>query len=187
MPNWCHNRVTLSGDAEDLLKLKSVIGSDDNPLDFDKIMPMPESLSIEAGSKELGYRAVYGDWQGLLNYSWIAEHHIQTREELINFFRRKYPDYLEAAEVYKKNMDEYGHLNWYSWRLANWGTKWPIGPDDLVIVCNEDDFMQLEFDTAWSPADGIHEKIQEIIHEQELSCSITWFYDEPGMCMAGYL
>jgi hypothetical protein len=186
MPNWCHNRVTLSGDAEDLSQLKPLIGSEDHPFDFNKIMPMPESLNIEAGSKELGYQAVYGDWRGLLNYSWIPDY-IETQQELINYFWRKHPDLLEMAEIYKENRDKYGHLNWYSWRLANWGTKWPIGPDDLLVVIDSEDCMQLEFDTAWSPADGIHEKVQEIINEQGLSCSITWFYDEPGMCSAGYL
>ena len=60
MPNWCHNRVTLSG--EDLPRLKALIGTDDYPLDFNEVMPMLESLNIEAGSKEIGYRAVYGDF-----------------------------------------------------------------------------------------------------------------------------
>jgi len=187
MPNWCHNRVTLSAsNADHFALLRGMIGSKDYPLDFQKILPMPESLNIEAGSCELGYRAMYGDYQGMLNYPWISKHHVKTREQLINLLWRILPETIEKADLYKKNMDEHGHLNWYGWRIANWGTKWPVPAEDIVVSETED-YMVLEFDTAWSPAEGIHQKIIELIDEHNLAATISWFYDEPGMAMAGYL
>jgi hypothetical protein len=188
MPNWCHNRVTICADhTADFADLKTLVGSVDHPFDFQKIKPMPESLNIEAGSCEIGYRAMYGDYQGLLNYPWISRYHVKTREQLVNLLNRIHPEYLEKADLYKKNRDEYGHLNWYSWRLANWGTKWAVPAEDIHIMDETEDFMELEFDTAWSPADGIHQAVIDLIDQHNLSASISWFYDEPGMAMAGYL
>jgi len=188
MPNWCHNRVTLSAsNADHFALLRGMIGSKDYPLDFQKILPMPESLNIEAGSCELGYRVMYGDYRGMLNYPWIRKHHVKSRVQLCNLLWRIQPETMEKADLYKNNMDKYGHLNWYSWRIANWGTKWEVPAMDITVVTETEDHMVLEFDTAWSPADGIYQKIVELIDEHNLAATISWFYDEPGMALAGYL
>ena len=71
---------------------------------------------------------------------------------------------------------------WYSWRLANWGTKW-----DAYEVEIDDSEMhygfEVSFDTAWSPP----EEICYAIKEQFDDLSVSWFFDEPGMEVAGYL
>lgn len=72
---------------------------------------------------------------------------------------------------------------WYSWRLANWGTKWDISQDDVSFVDDQSGFLQIEFFTAWAPADGVC----NYLREKYENVDITWFYDEPGMCDAGYI
>tara|TARA_B100001109_G_scaffold147282_1_gene119946 strand:+ start:173 stop:607 length:435 start_codon:yes stop_codon:yes gene_type:complete len=71
---------------------------------------------------------------------------------------------------------------WYSWRLANWGTKW-----DAYEVEIDDSEMhngfEVTFDTAWSPP----EEICHAIKEQFDNLCVSWFFDEPGMEVAGYL
>jgi len=71
---------------------------------------------------------------------------------------------------------------WYSWRLANWGTKW-----DAYEVEIDDSEMhngfEVTFDTAWSPP----EEICHAIKEQFDDLCVSWFFDEPGMEVAGYL
>ena len=71
---------------------------------------------------------------------------------------------------------------WYSWRLANWGTKW-----DAYEVEIDDSEMhngfEVTFDTAWSPP----EEICNALREKYDNLSISWFYDEPGCEVAGYL
>ena len=71
---------------------------------------------------------------------------------------------------------------WYNWRLANWGTKW-----DAYEVEIDDSEMhygfEVSFDTAWSPP----EEICYAIKEQFDDVSVSWFFDEPGMEVAGYL
>ena len=40
------------------------------------------------------------------------------------------------------------------WCIANWGTKWNIG-DDTIMVHNTDDFTMYHFMTAWSPPNPV--------------------------------
>lgn len=54
MPNHVENIITLKGDKQKIREILEAIQDDDYGLgtvDFNKIIPMPESLSIEAGSK----------------------------------------------------------------------------------------------------------------------------------------
>ena len=69
---------------------------------------------------------------------------------------------------------------WYHWCIDNWGTKWDI---NLVEADVEDSYAEFGFQTAWAPASGIFDKIKEDYPD----VAISWFYDEPGMEIAGYL
>jgi len=72
---------------------------------------------------------------------------------------------------------------WYSWRVNHWGTKWDIDAADVSFTEEHDDYLQIEFMTAWAPPCGICEKLREKYED----ASITWFYDEPGIQDAGYI
>ena len=55
MPNWVRNKVSFEGLSDKieamLDSIKSVNGNGDvNYIDFEKIIPMPESLKIDSGS-----------------------------------------------------------------------------------------------------------------------------------------
>ena len=69
---------------------------------------------------------------------------------------------------------------WYHWCIDNWGTKWDVDISDEDI---DEDYAEFEFQTAWSPAEGICRKIKEDYPD----VAISWFYDEPGCEIAGYL
>jgi hypothetical protein len=43
--------------------------------------------------------------------------------------------------------------------------------------------FQANFDTAWSPPEAICHALREMFPD----VSISWFFDEPGMEVAGYL
>ena len=79
--------------------------------------------------------------------------------------------------------------DWWTWRNDNWGTKWNLVPNhdgDLtayLTVEDSEDFIQLEFDTAWSPPNGIYEAIVDKYPD----ISVNWFYREDGVQMAGWL
>tara|TARA_A100001515_G_scaffold107048_1_gene87811 strand:+ start:115 stop:564 length:450 start_codon:yes stop_codon:yes gene_type:complete len=69
---------------------------------------------------------------------------------------------------------------WYDWQIQNWGTKWE--PADLSVEQCEQE-LELTFNTAWSPP----EDICRAIRNKYPDCSVSWFYDEPGCEIAGYL
>ena len=69
---------------------------------------------------------------------------------------------------------------WYHWCIENWGTKWDAC--DKSIDYEDDEILALTFNTAWSPPEGIVEKLREKYPDLTFQC----FYDEPGMESAGY-
>tara|TARA_R100001510_G_C7648608_1_gene205974 strand:- start:1044 stop:1526 length:483 start_codon:yes stop_codon:yes gene_type:complete len=73
---------------------------------------------------------------------------------------------------------------WYEWRLSNWGTKWGVGD---VHYEHEEDVLRYDFDTAWSPPQGIYKKLNEMVADISEDIHISWFYREDGMQFAGYL
>ena len=70
---------------------------------------------------------------------------------------------------------------WYDWRLANWDTKWDCY--DVEVVDDDPECTEIQFNTAWSPP----EAICSALREQYPDLAVSWFYDEPGMEIAGYL
>ena len=72
---------------------------------------------------------------------------------------------------------------WYGWCVNNWGTKWDAYDFCGADVEKEFGTATFEFNTAWGPADGIYQYIVD--HYPDVD--ISWFYDEPGCELAGYL
>ena len=69
---------------------------------------------------------------------------------------------------------------WYHWCVDNWGTKWE--PDMHGNEMSDYDSLEITFNTAWSPPEGVVEKLREKFPELSFQC----FYDEPGCEIAGY-
>ena len=75
---------------------------------------------------------------------------------------------------------------WYNWRNQNWDTKWDVaGNVDIEKEEWEGEIESFEanFQTAWAPPEGICARLRQLFPEVHFS----WFYDEPGMEVAGYL
>ena len=70
--------------------------------------------------------------------------------------------------------------NWYDWRVSNWGTKWEIDSEGLEL---SEDGTEISgwFESAWSPPITALERLVE----QNTDCSVTLYYEEPGMDYAG--
>ena len=69
---------------------------------------------------------------------------------------------------------------WYHWCIDNWGTKWDADMHDIEYQDSE--ILELTFNTAWSPPEGVMEKLREKYPELSFQC----FYDEPGCEISGY-
>lgn len=88
----------------------------------------------------------------------------------------------EKAEEFKKL---YGDVDWYWWRVNNWGTKWDIKEvnSEHEVYSNGDLWMfNCFFDTAWSPPEQIIRKISEIYQDVYFHME----YKEEGMGFQGY-
>lgn len=70
-------------------------------------------------------------------------------------------------------------VDWYSWRVTNWGTKWDI------TSCDEDfsdEWWTLSFDTAWSPPVMA---LRHMLAGRPLDATLE--YHESGNWFAGYV
>lgn len=74
-------------------------------------------------------------------------------------------------------------LNWYDWRVSNWGTKWDVGLEGLDLHDNGDGTSTISgwFDSAWSPPIDAYNTFLE----NNEDCSISALYEEGGMDFAG--
>ena len=115
------------------------------------LIPCPYELSLVAGAA-IDFRKVNTDWYN------------------------KYKDFIHDL-----NRQTYGHEDWYSWCVANWGTKWDIGldsaEDNRAVI--EGDRFGVRFTSAWSPPTDAYDKLQDMGFKIEAS------YYEPGMCFIG--
>ena len=75
-------------------------------------------------------------------------------------------------------------VDWYSWRVNNWGTKWDVSLEGLEFTDNGDGTATIEgwFDSAWAPPIDAYNTFCEDMDGVYLEA----YYEEPGMCFVGY-
>lgn len=166
MPNHVTNIITFGDKPEqvkafhqmlhDLRQENNVYGS----IDFNKLIPMPPSLHIEAStSTERGLRAYSRFMRG-----------DKSAEQL----RKSAPDEWALGKQAYENIQQYDAPTWYEWRLNNWGTKWN------AYSCAEldKDADTMEFRTAWASVPAILTAISRKYPEQTIS--YRWADEEIG-------
>ena len=159
MPNHCHNRVTVySANIDDVAKIKQMF-EDENC--FTQIIPEPDWLNTPLMSSDMPKH----DWDKPLG----------KVGELPQYVDTSYGKSLRFKSTDKQDD------RWYDWRIQNWDTKWDCY--DVVVTADDPESTEIEFNTAWSPP----EAICHALREQYPDVSISWFYDEPGCEIAGYL
>ena len=164
MPNHCHNRVTFypSGNntASSLDQIETIKDIFTGESVFTQIIPEPDWHETPLMSSDMP------------KYDWDTP--LGKVGEL--------PQYVEdpwRRLVFKSTNK--GDDRWYDWRVQNWDTKWDAY--DVVVTDDDIEQVEVEFNTAWSPP----EAICSAIREQYPDVSVSWFYDEPGCEIAGYL
>ena len=167
MPNHCHNRVTFyahhsddEGKARDsIAKLKKIFEDEST---FGQIIPEPDWANTPLAEKDVK-RYSFSDPKGK-----VGELPVQPTGDN--------PFHVPTFKSTDRQDDR-----WYDWRLQNWDTKWDAY--DVVVTDDDPDQLEVEFNTAWSPP----EAICSALREQYPDLSVSWFYDEPGCEIAGYL
>ena len=157
MPNHITNILEFECTPERFKEIaESLKSNPDEPLgqvDFNTLIPMPESLAIEAGSRgEKGYKA----YKEFVIQSMPLDD--AEKDKLEASFRDRFkddPETWELGKQYFQNIQLYGTPNWYDWCCEHWNTKWN------AYECLSVDPMdrRLEFLTAWSSVPPIVEAI----------------------------
>ena len=195
MPNYVKNTIVLTGKQSDIDSICELL-KNKNPnrkeeIDFNNVVPMPNSMNLVAGSDARWYIASYVKTlpdeekqnliQELLKYSdgfyksyfhkyqdaFTEDIPADTLHRLQEEFKKDYsainPSSIEeVGKTYVDNILTYGADTWYDWSCNNWGTKW--GAMESYIADNS-----IEFQTAWSAALPITEKLSELYPDVRFS------------------
>lgn len=158
MPNHVTNVLTLHGESDQIRAMLEAIQYDDlgiGSVDFNKIIPMPESLNIEAGSQTSTGLKAYQDFIEVYTLGGTIH-----QDDLENIPRKSEDAFLrQRSDIRPKewklgkaawnNIRLYGVPTWYGWRNQHWGTKWNFyGYGEAEVNYQEGD--ALNFLTAWS-------------------------------------
>lgn len=148
MPNHVSNEITASDEV-----LKALL-NEEGEIDFNTVVPMPESLSIAEGSDTSLGKALVD-----ISTSSFSQEDLDSRlkgksEEEIEKLR-------ELGITALQNIEKYGHQSWYGWCVEHWGTKWNAYGQEI-----KDD--SLEFETAWSAPISVLEALSKKFPEERI-------------------
>lgn len=127
MANYYQSSLTIRGVRDTIEEIFSLIKNDEDKrvIDFNKVIPMPEDLQIDAESDpELIIILLLRQSRLSLCYGPYSHEVTMAREryEKMDDKRKKHAE--EMAEKYLTNIVKYSYANWYSWHIDKWGTKW---------------------------------------------------------------
>lgn len=204
MPNNVTNEIKFYGQPEDIKAVRSLIkgSKDDLPMiDFNRLIPMPESLNIEEGSMtrdairlyltmmnpDAPYhdespmsRERFGSITRKLSKMMYMRYTPILSEERIREMTRNtsVDDLMDLGAKAVHNLVKYGAVSWYDWCLVHWGTKW----NAYYQYSDSDD--SIGFDTANSMPEPILERLAEICDEHDVCFEGQWI-NEDWRCDSG--
>lgn len=176
MPNWITNKLKFSGKSDDIESLLNRVRSvsddgSENLFDFEKIIPMPATLHITAGSAtDYGIAVLLFREQGdaskllpVLSYPWVKAEGIVTPEALADYLVEKGTANLIDGKKALENEKLYGATDWYEWSCKHWGTKWNSS------YASSDSPKEMTFDTAWSSPFPVIEKLSKMFPKVKIT------------------
>lgn len=206
MPNWVQNEIIFENASDEkvaalIRELKLATESDERAFDFNKIIPMPESLNIESGSSTDRAIAYYvterltipveqTNLKDLVHNSfsddWATEVVSRIKKYIDEGGTDDWDKVYEAGKQYMYNREHYGCYTWYEWCCRHWGTKWNACEADWSL----DDGM-LVFQTAWSAPFPVIEALAQKYPDLEFThrwadedignnCGQMWYSEGTG-------
>ena len=158
MPNHLMSKLHFSGEQKRIDELLESIKGEETLFDFNKVLPMPESLNIEAGSRTDNGLKAYKDFITVYTMDGTE------KKDLLNIPKEKEDVFLRMRSDIKReewelgktafqNEQKYGAPTWYEWAINAWGTKWSAYQAEIV----EDN--TIIFNTAWSRTMPVIQKL----------------------------
>ena len=158
MPNHIRNRITLTGNKEEIQSLIKRFSDKDGDFPcFKKICPMPKILE----NTEFGMDIIDHVQYSLLKDYKIFSHQLSafSHPELI---KNPTDDQSKNIAIGLKAFEETGCIFWRDWTIKKWGTKW-----NAYDHKKKGEFV-FEFDTAWTSVPDILKLMLEDFTHVEL-------------------
>ena len=146
MPNWCQNELIITGDKKEITRFKKKAKGKDTDLSLENFVPTPKELvNLRTPPLIVSEKEYEKKYQEALEES--------------KRLKNKGIDHLAlpiTKKMSKELLKKYGSLNWYDWRVANWGTKWDV---NAKLRIDDETYLAYSFDSAWSPPIAWLEKV----------------------------
>lgn len=184
MPNHVINVLEFTGSDEDIkelmAKIKPMKGefgwdyepSEDECIDFNQIIPMPDSIRNTESSSAASYGIIVYLTNRLFDKLPGNVTKYLYNEDIANDYyeRAKNEDFSdeEIEKLYKigkklcDNQDKYGCKDWYDWSCRYWGTKWNAYSQSKLLD------NKIEFSTAWCAPFEVICTLSEVFPEVEI-------------------
>ena len=174
MPNDITNVIQLYGDEDKIHEILEAVKNDEHgigTIDFNKLIPMPDSLNIESGSKTNKALKVYKEFVSeYMLKNGITQIDASTIPKVSeDAFLKERKDIEEdewnLGKQAFENQEKYGTPTWYEWRTNCWDTKW--NAFDFEEPQNRKT-NEIRFNTAWSAPHSILRKLSELYPEIDI-------------------
>lgn len=190
MPNHITTKIEFYGEQGNIDKVLDFIKGDGECIDFNKIIPMPESLNIESGSTTDRAIAYYVTERltipveqtnlnalisNMFDNNWAREVVRRVAESAKTESAEEMEKLYNMGKQYMFNRENYGFYTWYDWCRANWGTKWNAYDSNF-----DKDGNVIEFDTAWSCPIPVLDALAELCDEHDVYFIGKWADEDSG-------
>ena len=162
MPNWCSNTVIVDGEKKEVARFVKYVQTKNCHFSFNAILPMPDELQGTMSPTNIVTQEEYDNYE-------LPSHGFDVGKPI-------------TQEMSDKFLYLYGNDNWCDWANDNWGTKWDL-PSEEVSANTDSIHLVYQFDTAWSPPDGVYKELVNQFPE----LTINWHYSEADMELFGNL
>ena len=143
------SKIHFSGDQSRIDELLVSIKGEETIFDFNRVIPMPESLNIETSSRTDSGLKAYRDFITMYTMDGTIE------KDLLNIPKEKEEIFLKArpdinldewnlGRTAFQNEQKYGSKSWFEFHIQAWGSKWNSYNSEMA----EDN--TIEFCTAWT-------------------------------------
>ena len=171
MPNWCTNKVEITGPTDDIKRFRrQANGRTQSYNEFSphsgNAWPIHDDIrldSLVSTPPELGDAVAF------------SFHSLYPVPEDFRCFPYDDASAVELGELVGIERPYGG----YRWEGIHWGCKW--GACDSELVKEEDTYLHYEFNTPWGPAIDFFDRVSQDWPNLTFDLS----YDEPGMGFRG--
>lgn len=192
MPNHITNKIIFYGTKSNIEKVFELIKGEEKVIDFNTLVPMPESIkNTESGTSNdydimyyltekctIPYQDCYLKLLNKLvknrfNDNWLGEVWNRISKQIAEGNPPNYDRGKQLVDNYIK----YGTINWHDWSCEYWGTKWNAY-DQYV------DGNVVYFDTAWTCPFPILDALAELCRKYNVRFEGKWADEDMG-CNTG--